>query len=185
MFDREEFGFVICASCGARIKSNRERCLRCEAPLVAWQKPEVLPSWLQRWGGGTLIFGVVTVIILLFVVLMQLDSRSRPSDVAQRSDTVRPVQSAARSNASGPAGISAIEPVIFLDAPGRGTESFVTGDLAAARTRLEEALEKSPADAELLNNLGLTLERLTQFDGAMARFERATQLNPGKWSYHF
>jgi Flp pilus assembly protein TadD len=185
MFDREEFGFVICSSCGARIKANRERCLRCEAPLVAWQKPELLPSWLQRWGGGTLVFGMLAVVILLLVGVMYLESPSGTSDSARRSSASRPVQSGARAEGSAPAGSSALEPVTFLDAPGRGTVSFVTGDLAGMRTRLEDAVEKSPVDPELLNNLGLTLERLGQFDQAVARFERAAQIDPRKWSYHF
>jgi Flp pilus assembly protein TadD len=184
MFDREEYGFVICASCGARIKANRERCLRCEAPLVAWRKPELLPFWLQRWGGGTLIFGTLTAVILLLVGVMYLESSSGAPDTRGASAS-RPVQSGARSEGTGPAGISAIEPVTFLDAPGRGTASFVLGDLAAARTRFEDALAKNPGDPELLNNLGLTLERLGQFDQAAARFERATQINSRKWSYHF
>ncbi len=85
--DEEEIGFVICASCGTRIKANRERCLRCEAPLVAWQKPELLPPWLQRIGGGTLIFGIVAVMILLFGAAMFVESRST-------DDAARPLSSA-------------------------------------------------------------------------------------------
>src|SRR5215475_6144723 len=108
MFDREEFGFVICASCGARIKANRERCLRCEAPLVAWQNPELLPSWLQRWGGGTLVFGTLAAVILLLVGVMYLESAG-PSDIAQRSGAFRSGQAGARSERTGPGGVSAIE----------------------------------------------------------------------------
>src|SRR5882672_10301668 len=102
--DEEEIGFVICASCGARIKANRERCLRCEAPLVAWRKPELLPSWLQRLGGGTLVFGLVAVIVLLVAVVMLVDSRSRTTD-----DAARPVSAATvpRAPSGAPAAASA------------------------------------------------------------------------------
>src|SRR5215472_17028040 len=56
----EDIGFVICASCGARIKADREWCLRCHEPLRAFKKPEIpLPSWVDALGGGTLIFGAV------------------------------------------------------------------------------------------------------------------------------
>jgi tetratricopeptide (TPR) repeat protein len=183
--DEEEIGFVICAACGARIKANRERCLRCEAPLVAWRKPELLPSWAQRLGGGTLVFGVVAVIVLIFAVVMVVDSRSRTTD-----DLARPVSGAtARLTPSGTsaasAPISTLESVASLDAPRRGGVDLARADFTALRTGFEEALAKKPGDAELLNNLGLTLERVGQVDAAIARFASAVQVDPQNWSYHF
>jgi tetratricopeptide (TPR) repeat protein len=180
MFDHEEVGFVICAACGARIKANRERCLRCEAPLVAWQKPELLPGWLQRLGGGTLIFGIVAIVLLLFAAVMFLDSRSRTTD-----DVARPLSaSRAVSTTSNPAS-SAIEPLAALDTPRRGAVDLARGDFSALRARYEEQLAKKPADPELLNNLGLTLERLGRVDEAIARFESALQADSQNFSYHF
>jgi tetratricopeptide (TPR) repeat protein len=184
MFDHEEVGFVVCASCGTRIKANRERCLRCEAPLVAWQKPELLPSWLQRLGGGTLVFGVVTVAVLLFVVVTFVDSRSRTP-----GDSARPVNAADAARAARPlvtpTPASAIEPVAYIDTPQRGTVDLMRADFSALRVRYEEQLSKRPSDPELLNNLGLTLERLGRVDEAIARFENALQFDPLNFSYHF
>ena len=184
MFDHEEVGFVICASCGTRIKANRERCLRCEAPLVAWQKPELLPSWLQRLGGGTLVFGVVTVVVLLFVVMTFVDSRSQT-----RGDSARPVNAADAARAAKPlvstAPASAIEPVASIDTPRRGAVDLGRADVSALRVRYEEQVSKQPSDPELLNNLGLTLERLGRVDEAIARFENALQIDPLNFSYHF
>jgi Flp pilus assembly protein TadD len=182
--DEEEIGFVICASCGARIKANRERCLRCEAPLVAWRKPELLPSWLQRLGGGTLIFGLVAVVVLLFLVVMFVDSRSRTDDAA-RSISAATVSRAHSGTPAASAPITTLEAPASLDNPRRGTVDLARADFSALRTRFEEALAKKPADPELLNNLGLTLERLGQVDAAIARFESAVQVDPQNWSYHF
>jgi tetratricopeptide (TPR) repeat protein len=183
--DEEDIGFVICASCGARIKANRERCLRCEAPLVAWQKPELLPSWLQRWGGGTLIFGIVAIVGLAIVVALFVDSRVHtPDDVGRPANRPRTAQAAVPDGAAlGPVPLSGIEPADFLDVR-RGTADL-SGDVAAARAKYEDALEKSPDNPELLNNLGLALERLYQIDAAVVRFERAAQLDPQNWAYHF
>jgi tetratricopeptide (TPR) repeat protein len=184
MFDHEEVGFVICASCGTRIKANRERCLRCEAPLVAWQKPELLPSWLQRLGGGTLVFGVVTVVVLLFAVITFVDSRSRTP-----GDSARPVNAADAARAARPtvsqAAVSAIEPVASIDTPQRGAVDLARADLSALRVRYEEQVSKQPSNPESLNNLGLTLERLGRVDEAIARFENALQIDPSNFSYHF
>jgi len=183
MFDEEEdIGFVICASCGARIKANRERCLRCEAPLVAWKQPELLPPWLQRWGGGTLIFGIVGVVAIAFAVLMYLDSQKRTENTARAA--ANPSRSAATpSPSAGPA--SALEAPVFLDTAGRGGSDIGRGDPPSARASYEQALEKQPDDPELLNGMGLTLERLGEVEGAIARFDRATQVDGGKWAYHF
>ena len=71
----------------------------------------------------------------------------------------------------------------FLDAAKKGTAVSPGGDLAA-RARYEQTLVKRPDDAETLNNLGLTLERLGQRDDAITRFSRAAQLVPQNWAYH-
>jgi tetratricopeptide (TPR) repeat protein len=186
--DEEEVGFVICASCGTRIKANRERCLRCEAPLVAWQKPELLPPWLQRIGGGTLIFGIVAVMILLFGAAMFVESRStddaaRPLSSAGVPRAVQSLTPSGTPAASAP--LSAVEPVASLDTPRRGGVDLLRGDFSGLRARYEEQLEKKPADPELLNNLGLILERLGRIDEAIARFESALQADPQNFSYHF
>jgi hypothetical protein len=186
MFDDEEdIGFVICASCGARIKANRERCLRCEAPLVAWKKPELLPSWLQRLGGGTLVFGIVAVAGLGVMVALYLDTRSSTSDEVSRSASRPRVTQPADQNIASQSTVrtSGIEPVDFMDIR-RGTADL-SGDVASAREQYEDAAKKSPDDPELQNNLGLALERLNQSDAALVRFERATQLDPRNWEYHF
>jgi Flp pilus assembly protein TadD len=184
--DEEDIGFVICASCGARIKANRERCLRCEAPLVAWKKPELLPSWLQRLGGGTLVFGILAVVGLgVVVVALYVDSRaSTPDDTLRSASRPRVTQPADQSIASQSAvRPSGIEPVDFMDIR-RGTADL-SGDVASIREKFEEAARRSPDDPELQNNLGLALERLNQIDAALVRFERATQLDPRNWAYHF
>ena len=150
--DEEEIGFVICASCGTRIKANRERCLRCEAPLVAWQKPELLPSWLQRWGGGTLVFGIVAIVALLVVAVVVIDSRSQSSD-----DVARPVSRAKASPPTVPlpvgldaaaqsASVSSIEPPDFIDVR-RGT-----ADLSGTSWRLAPNMKQRSAERQTTQN---------------------------------
>jgi hypothetical protein len=70
--DRDELeaiGFVICSQCGARMRADRHRCLRCRERLVAYKPPELpLPAWLEAIGGGTLI--LATALSLVFVVIV-------------------------------------------------------------------------------------------------------------------
>jgi Tfp pilus assembly protein PilF len=185
MFDHEEVGFVICAACGARIKANRERCLRCESPLVAWEKPELLPPWLQRLGGGTLVFGLVAAVILVFAVVMFVESRPRTADDGAGPSRGGAPRAQSLAPLGAPAPLSAIQPLASLDTPRRGSVDFLRGDFSGLRARYEEQLQKKPSDPELLNNLGLILERLGRNDEAIARFESALQADPRNFSYHF
>ena len=76
MFGREELeaiGFVQCSQCGARMKADRRRCLRCREPLVAYKPPGVpLPAWLEAIGGGTLILATALSAALIVIVLTLL-----------------------------------------------------------------------------------------------------------------
>ena len=72
-----------------------------------------------------------------------------------------------------------------LDIKRNGRPQPTSEELAAARARYEQALLKTPDDAETLNNLGLTFEQLGQIDDAVARFTRAAQIGTQNWAYHF
>jgi hypothetical protein len=74
----DEIGFVICSQCGAHIKADRRRCLRCREPLVAYKPPTLpLPAWLEALGGGTLIFVTVLSFVLVVLVMTLLNDTSR------------------------------------------------------------------------------------------------------------
>ena len=190
MFDAEEVGFVICSKCGAQIRADREWCLRCHEPLVAWKKQEIpLPSWIQALGGGTLIFGTVGVVAAGVLLYLSLGSGSSGPD--------RPVARAstpATAAASGtPAAVAAartqgpprIQQVMFVDAPRRANMETADADLAATRTRLEQAVQQDPKNAETMNSLGLALERLGFVASALARYSAAVELDRGNWLFHF
>ena len=69
----DEIGFVICSQCGAHIRADRLRCLRCRERLVAYKPPEVrLPAWLEAIGGGTLIFATVFSLTIVVIILTLL-----------------------------------------------------------------------------------------------------------------
>ena len=182
-------GYVVCASCGARIKANRERCLRCEAPLIAARPAGLpLPAWLHALGGGTFIFVVVGVLAVLVIALTIWDSSSSSTDVARPAASATPAANPespakpADAPASGPA--VSLWSATFLDVPPKGRADASPRDLAAAREQYEKALARKPDDPDALNNLGLTLERMGQIDDAIARYARAVQLGSQNWAYH-
>jgi Flp pilus assembly protein TadD len=184
----EEIGFVLCSKCGARIKADREWCLRCHEQLVAYSRPNILPHWLRRIGGGTLIFGTVGLLAVVLVVITLLDSSPQPVQDVARPAPAPAATAPPRSEtpiAPGSIPVSRIEPVAFLDASRRGTADFSNSDFAAARAKFEQALTNKPDDPEIANNLGLTLERMGQLDAAIARYAQAVQLDAKHWAYHF
>ena len=69
----EEIGFVICSQCGAHIRADRLRCLRCRERLVAYKPATLrLPAWLEAAGGGTLIFAAVFSLTIVVIVMTLL-----------------------------------------------------------------------------------------------------------------
>src|SRR5690349_15545963 len=85
LFEAPEVGFVVCSKCGAQIKADRQWCLRCHEPLVAFKKQEILPSWVHALGGGTLIFALVGMAALCVIVYLSLDSdTTQPTASIQR-----------------------------------------------------------------------------------------------------
>jgi Flp pilus assembly protein TadD len=143
-----------------------------------------LPAWLKAWGGGTLIFGAVGVFALVLIGYTVWTSRSQEDNGASRP-VPRASASANASPSTAQAPAVSMWSATSLDIKRNGRGGPFTGDLAGARVRYEEALVKTPDDAETLNNLGLTLEQLGRIDDAIARFSRAAQISTQNWAYHF
>src|SRR5438128_8277027 len=186
--------YVICASCGARIKANRERCLRCDEPLVAAAPapaPLRLPDWLTASSGRMLMFGAAASLVVLLAATVMWESRSAPAvdDVARPAPgapltSLRPGTSA-RPGAAGAATSEPFMPVTALDSSRLAGAAYSSGDLASAKAHFDEAVAKNPDDPDAINGVGQILARQGQVDEAIQRFTRAIQLAPNKWTYHF
>lgn len=182
-------GFIVCAACGARMKANRPRCLRCGEALTTAPGPggvgRPISSQLPLLGGGALVW----VMAMAAGVVVWRTPAADKDDVARLPQSaVAPPQSPARSpsasrsaQSAGPGG----EAAAFIDLGRRAAAAFATGNFEAARVAYEQALTERPDDPETLNNLGQVLVRLGSVNDAAARFERATELSPEKWAYRF
>src|SRR5947208_583416 len=187
-------GYVICASCGARIKANRERCLRCDEPLVAAAPapaPLRLPDWLTASNGRMLMVGAGVSLVVLLAATIVWESSSGPA----LDDVARPAPGAPltslRAGASAPPGGAAaatsepFTPVTSVDSSRLAGAAYSTGDLATAKAHFEDAVAKNPDDPDAINGVGQVLARQGQIDEAIQRFTRAIELAPNKWTYHF
>jgi tetratricopeptide (TPR) repeat protein len=143
-----------------------------------------LPGWLEKRGGGTLIFGAVGALAVVLIGFTVWTSRSAESDGSRPG-----VAQSASTDTSQPSGQASPSVTMWsatsLDTKRNRRPEPTNAELIAARARDEQALVKTPNDAETLNNLGLTLERLGEIDDAIARFTRAAQIGQRNWAYHF
>lgn len=177
--------YVICSACGARIKADRDRCLRCDAPLVAAPPPS--PA---RVKDRALVAGTVVSLFLLFGLAIVWEARTRPKidGVAHPGGRPAPVAAAPAPTPAATDGDGAAEPftpVTSLDSGRLAAAAYGQGDYDRARTQLEDAIRKQPDDVDALNNLGQILARQRRTDEAIQLFTRAATLAPDKWAAHF
>lgn len=188
-------GFVVCQSCGTRIKAGRKFCLRCFEPLPDPDAPVRTPLWVSLGlsGGQQLILGVVVAIavVALLVVIWNtapgpVDDLARPAGRAVGTAAHPPAVAPLSTPASPDGSASAAAPTVQPPAPdrlNRDSEVPVDPALQSARDAYEQQLAAQPDDAETLNKLGQLLERMGDADEAAVRFERAVALVPRKSDY--
>jgi Flp pilus assembly protein TadD len=192
--------YVICAECGARIRSDREYCLRCGEPLRGVEPPAPPLQLHEALGLSEVAFralAVVAAVVVGVVVMWLWVTRPEPLD-----EVARPIQqtNARKVPPPAPAPETAIAPPADIDpftasssSPARtapdtrrdGSGAFAAGDYSSARDFYQSAVDKNPNDADAHNNLAQALEHMGQVDDAVKHFERAAALVPDKWAYRF
>ena len=192
-------GYVVCASCGTRIKAGRQHCLRCFEPLPDPDTPVQAPisESLGLSQGKLMILGIGASLLVLSLVAGIWNSWPHKVDEAARPASTRattspppavipaPSQTAVASDTPVTVPSYQAAPATAIDSIRSGTAAFTAGDFASARAAYERSLVLKPDDPETLNNLGQALVRLGQTGEAIPRFERAIALAPGKPAYHF
>jgi Flp pilus assembly protein TadD len=175
---------VICAKCGAKVRSGRERCPRCRAfvtvpdPAVAAARSKTLAMSAAALSGA-----FVLLVIGLWISGGSASSRS----------AARPTASAApRAHAAAPAPAATAGPLPqigrdrpFLDAAGAGTLAYEAGDYATSLAQFQAAVERNPQDVDSLSNLGQVLVRMNRPADAIPYLERAVTLAPDRWAFQF
>jgi tetratricopeptide (TPR) repeat protein len=190
--------YVICAECGARIRSDREHCLRCGEPLRGLEPPAPPLPLHEALGVSEQTFQALSIVASLIVVaglvwlwqarpqpaIDEIAVPLNPTAVPRTVSPPPPPSDADPFTAASPRPPSA--PVgTSLDARRDGGGAFAAGDFASARDFYQTAVDRNPNDAEAHNNLGQALERLGRVADAVTHFERAVALVPDKWAYRF
>jgi Flp pilus assembly protein TadD len=188
--------FVVCPSCGTRIKAGREFCLRCFEPLPTPDRPARQPIWESLGLSDTkkvVLIGVSAAVVLSLVAVIvytkppTVDETPRPAvtpTARPPSPTPAPGETPVAAPAGGDAtaGGSAFEPT--AGSPPAALSAADVAALEAKRSSYEAELVKRPNDADLVNDLGQALEQLGRPSDAVSRFERAIALDRGRAKFH-
>ena len=180
-------GPVTCAACGAKVREDRVRCLRCGAPLVAAKPAEPWRLPVSPRAAG--ILAGVLGLAGFAVVLTGGSSADQPAPApAATVAAAAPAAAAApRAVVTQPAvPVGRAEPVAAaLGRKREGIAAYNRGDANAAIAEFGSALAEHPDDPEALNNLGQVLVKAGRASESIEHFDRAIQLSPGAWAYHF
>ena len=176
---------VICAACGAKVKSGRVKCLRCGEPLVARQDapaPELRSIPWKMVGlasGGVVLVGVA-------VMLTGRPMQPSPSTTSAPIDASRAPNAPARSATSSSKADTAPDPAsaAVSDLIG-GQQAYVSGHIDASVQQLQASVDANPNDPRALSDLGQVLVRTGRAREAVTYLDKAASLKPDSWAYQF
>ena len=173
-------GPIVCAACGAKLRSDRTRCLRCGAP-TARDLRAANPRTLGALGAGA---AVVAVGVLAVVVLHRtLQESPAPVRLAPAFTSASPTRRAADVTT---AAVPAPAPAqVVLSANRDAAAAMSLGDVDGAIDDLTKAVQADPQNAMALNNLGQALVRAGRARDAVPYFDRAIGISGATWAYHF
>jgi tetratricopeptide (TPR) repeat protein len=174
---------VICAACGAKVKSGRVKCLRCGEPLVARQDVPVPASRPIPWKTVSLITGCVVV----SGVAVMLTGRAQSSPTGSTSlDASRVLNAPPRSESPSTSRVGGPNPastaVSDLIA---GQHAYESGHIDASVQQLQKAADANPNDPRALNDLGQVLVRTGRAREAITYLDKTVSLKPDSWAYQF
>jgi predicted Zn-dependent protease len=191
--------FVVCPSCGTRIKAGREFCLRCFGPLPTRERPVKPPIWVSLGLSDTkkqVVAAIVAAMVIGLGVVIYMTEPPRVDDEAHppagHGTPTKPAPASAPVPAATPAPPAASDTAtssvgIYQPLPAATGPAMTPADVAALdekRRTLEAELAKSPDDVGLLNDVGVALDRLGRAADAIPRFERAVALAPDQARLH-
>jgi tetratricopeptide (TPR) repeat protein len=176
-------GPVTCSACGAKVREDRARCLRCGAALVAAAPPSRHLS--PRVIG--IVAGLIAIAALATYIAARRPETAAPA-VQPAAPVAAPVAAATPAPAAAPVvpGQQTLDPAVAsMDASRAGMVAYNGGNVAGSIEQFTAAVEANPDSADALNNLGQALVRAGRTSEAIPYFDRAIAAADRVWAYHF
>ncbi|HEU5259442.1 MAG TPA: tetratricopeptide repeat protein [Vicinamibacterales bacterium] len=175
---------VICAACGAKVKSGRVKCLRCGAPLVARADAPAPLSRPIPWK----IVGFAAGCVVLGGVAVTLTGREQPSQSTTPTmvvDASRVPSAPARSAGSSSQATAPDPASTAVSDLMAGQQAYVSGNIDASVQQLQAAVDANPNDPRALSDLGQVLVRTGRAREAVTYLDKAVSLKSDSWAYQF
>lgn len=175
---------VLCETCGAKVRADREICPRCRTRRAVAAVPDAPASnpRLAKAAAGML----VTTVLGLGGLWMARGESPEPARAVTRAPAdplaARRVAAPTPQPESAPAAPATHR---YFEPSSQAAIAYDSGDFSASLEQYQAAVEKNPQDAESLSNLGQVLVRLGKVEEALPYFERAIALIPQRWAYRF
>jgi tetratricopeptide (TPR) repeat protein len=177
---------VECAHCGAKVREDRVRCLRCGKPLLtaagAHARHSVLRSKLLVGAGVLVGVGLVSVVIMRSAAA-PVSSEPVSSEASTELGQGRAHGVAAKPPGKASNGIR--RQIAVGDATRQGDAAYASSDFGSSLDQYRGAVEADPDNPDALNKLGQVLVRSGRPSEAIAVFDRAIAIASDKWAYHF
>lgn len=173
---------IICAACGAKVKSGRAKCLRCGEPLVA--RADTSTPRQRPWK----TIGLVAAAAALGVIGMLVTGRSTPPPASVHSESSGASQVRQVVPRGDTAVLSKTEPTpanVAVSDLIAGQQAYASGDFHASLQKLQAAADANPDDVRALNDLGQVLVRTGRAREAIVYLDKAVSLEPDSWAYQF
>jgi len=176
---------VICAACGAKVRDDRLKCLRCGEPLVARAKTEKAPARARKpWMTIGIAAGCLAVSGFSIMLLGRAPNRAVQTPARPAAPSTRAAGQSADDGLDVPR--NSPDPVVVSASDLlAGEKAYESGNLESALQRFQATVAANPDDARTLNDLGQILVRLGRAQEALQYFDRAVRAEPGSWAYQF
>jgi len=174
-------GPVTCAACGAKVREDRARCLRCGAPLRPPPPAQTrLSTTTLAIVAGALALGGVTTWFVL-------SPAAAPAPPAVVQTAAPPPAPGARPARTVDAARETAQARTFSsrEVSRSGMAAYNRGDVAGSLEQFRAAVDADPENPEALNNVGQVLVRSGRTRDAIPYFDRAIGISDGVWAYHF
>jgi tetratricopeptide (TPR) repeat protein len=176
---------VICAACGAKVKSGRVKCLRCGEPLVARQDvpvpaPRPIPWKTVGFVTGCVVLGGVAAMLTGRLTQPSQSTTSASLDASREVNAPQRSASASTSRVGGPDPAS-----IAVSGLIAGQQAYASGNVDASVPQLQAAVNANPNDPRALSDLGQVLVRTGRAREAITYLDKAVSLKPDSWAYQF
>jgi len=176
---------VICAACGAKVRGDRVKCLRCGKPLVA--RPEAPPPRPIPWTTVGIVAGCVALGGFGLMLTGGAPQTTAPAAAGtlQGSAASAPAPSTNRVAARSATTRTPDPAAVAVSSLLAGQKAYESGNVKASAERLQEAVDANPDDHRALNDLSQVLVRAGRAQDATQYLDKAVQLAPDSWTYQF